>query len=77
MLAAVGLSREPLSRLVVDGRVDPVLSRKLLDAMQANSNPVKPAAARHHRAGAFQGPLRGRRLRDGELRLPQDRRLRR
>jgi DNA topoisomerase VI subunit B len=43
VLAKVGLSREPLNRLVVDGRVDPVLSRQLLDAMQASSTPVKPA----------------------------------
>ena len=44
VLAAAGLSREPLSRLVVDGRIDPVLSGKLLEAMQENSKPVPPAA---------------------------------
>jgi hypothetical protein len=43
VLATVDLSREPLSRLVVEGRIDPVLSRHLLDAMQASSSPVKPA----------------------------------
>ena len=75
VLAAVGLSREPLSRLVVDGRVDPVLSRRLLEAMQEHSSPVKPASARHYRAGAFRSAFRGCPLRDGELRLPQDRRL--
>ena len=57
VLAAAGLSREPLSRLVVDGRIDPVVSGKLLEAMRENSKPVPPAAARHHRAGAFRGAL--------------------
>jgi hypothetical protein len=44
VLAAAGLSREPLSRLVVDGRIDPVVSGKLLEAMKQNSKPVPPAA---------------------------------
>ena len=44
VLAAVGLSREPLDCLVADGRVDPEKAGKLLKAMQENSNPVKPAA---------------------------------
>jgi len=43
VLAAAGLSREPLSRLVIDGRIDPVISGKLLEAMQENSKPVPPA----------------------------------
>ena len=43
VLGAAGLSREPLSRLVVDGRIDPIISGKLLEAMQENSKPVKPA----------------------------------
>jgi hypothetical protein len=42
VLAAAGLSREPLSRLVIDGRVDPIVSGKLLEAMRENSTPVKP-----------------------------------
>ena len=44
VLAAAGLSREPLSRLVDDGRIDPVVSAKLLEAMRENSKPVQPAA---------------------------------
>jgi hypothetical protein len=42
VLSSVGLSREPLARLVVNGRIDPDLSRRLLQAMQESSNPVKP-----------------------------------
>ena len=43
VLGAAGLSREPLSRLVVDGRIDPIISGKLLEAMRENSKPVPPA----------------------------------
>jgi hypothetical protein len=42
VLAAVGLSREPLGCLVTGDRIDRSLSGRLLEAMQENSNPVKP-----------------------------------
>jgi DNA topoisomerase VI subunit B len=45
VLDATGLSREPLSRLIGDGRnLDKDLVGKLLAAMQANSKPVKSKA---------------------------------
>lgn len=43
VLDATGLHREPLDTLVIDGAVDSVRVINLLRAMQADSNPVKPA----------------------------------
>lgn len=43
VLDATGLHREPLDSLVADGAIDGVRVADLLDAMKANSKPVKPA----------------------------------
>ena len=44
VLNATGLARQPLSALVKDGNVCPVLIRSLLNAMQRETKPVKPEA---------------------------------
>lgn len=43
VLSEVGLMREPLSSLIVDDRVNPRAATALLQVMQKNSKPVKPA----------------------------------
>lgn len=44
VLDAIGLTREPLSRLVNGNELDHELVDRLLDAMKEHSRPVKPAA---------------------------------
>ena len=76
VLDALGLARAPLSqprrRRADRSGAEPAAAR----AMQAHSKPVKPAQlgiiGREHFEARF-----ARRLRDGELRLPQGRGLRR
>lgn len=42
VLDATGLARAPLSSLIIDSAVDPILCGSLLDAMREHSKPVKP-----------------------------------
>ena len=59
VLDALGLQRAPLSALVGDNGIDTEIATKLLEAMKANSKPVKPPAlgviGKEHLLARFSG----------------------
>ena len=67
VLDAVGLSRTKLSALYDGARLDSGMIRRLLGAMKAQTKVGEAAGAGDHRQGPSRRPVRGDRLRDGEL----------